>query len=154
MRHHHHHPPRRNRLPQNYRWATYFIVALVWCSGAAWLLFHYFLAHQGEFGAEPNPLEIWWLRLHGVGTFAVLWLAGALWIVHVRTALAMPRRRPSGILLLVIFAILTISGFLLYYGADGNVRDWTAVVHWCVGLAVVLPLLWHALRAGRRDDSA
>src|SRR5215468_6376632 len=94
----HRHP----RLSRRQRTATYVALAAAWMSGALWLLFHYFLQRQGEFSLEPHPLEHWWLRLHGLCAFALLWLGGLLWALHVRHGLGWPRRRRSG--LVIVFA--------------------------------------------------
>src|SRR5262249_47187900 len=105
------------------------------------------LQRQGEFGSAPHPLEIWWLRLHGAAAFAALWLGGLLWSAHVRPALTGAKRRASGILLVAAFGVLAGSGYLRYYAHGGGVRDAIGVLHWLVGLALLVPLLWHSLRA-------
>ena len=66
------------RLASRHRGLAYATFAAIWFTGILWLIFHYFLQRQGEFGAEPHPLEAWWLRLHGAVAFVVLWLAGLL----------------------------------------------------------------------------
>lgn len=76
---------------------VYSIVAGLWLSGGLWLLLHYFLTSESEFGPQRNPLEPWWLKFHGAFAFAVIWLFGLLWGKHVSLALrkgAMVRGRP------------------------------------------------------------
>ena len=54
------------------RWQVLLLIisgTLLWLSGAAWLLLHYYGQVTGEFGPETNPLEPWFLRVHGL----VLW---------------------------------------------------------------------------------
>lgn len=146
--------PRRKR-------ALYVIFGGAWATGILWIIFHYLLLQQGEFGAEPYPLETWWLRLHGACAFAALWLGGLLWVVHVRPALARPERRRSGLLLLGILAILATTGYLLYYTGDDRWRDAMRWLHWLVGIALALVLGIHVMRAranrarlmGERDPS-
>ena len=121
-----------------------------WLSGAVWLLFHYFLTRRGEFGSEPNPFEFWMLAFHGACAFVVLWLMGWLWTTHI-----MPwwrgrqRRRASGIVVISFAGVLIVSGYLLYYGSGDTLRDWTALVHWIVGLAAAIPMLVHGVRSSR-----
>jgi hypothetical protein len=134
------------RLSLRRKQALYAIFGGAWVTGILWLVFHYFLMRQGDFGLEPHPLEAWWLRLHGACAFASLWLAGLLWAVHVRPALARPGRRRSGILLLVMLGVLAVSGYLLYYAIDDGVRDWTRLLHWLVGLSLAPVLIVHVLR--------
>jgi hypothetical protein len=137
------------RLSRRHRRLVYAAIASIWVTGILWLVFHYFLQRQGEFDAEPNPLEAWWLRLHGAAAFLVLWLAGLLWIVHVRQGLSRPKRRTTGIMLIAMFAVLAASGWLLYYASDDALRDAVRLVHWLVGLALIVPFLIHSLRARR-----
>jgi hypothetical protein len=135
------------RLSPLRRHALYAALGGALATGILWLIFHYFLARQGEFGGEPHPLEGWWLRLHGACAFAVLWLGGMLWAVHIRPALNRPDKRVSGLLLLGILTILATTGYLLYYAADEGLRDVVRWAHWLVGIlfAVVLPI--HIIRA-------
>jgi hypothetical protein len=138
---------RSMRLSPCHRRLAYSVLALAWLTGILWLVFHYFLNRQGEFGSEPHPLEAWWLRLHGVAAFASLWLGGLLWGLHVRPGLTRPNRRTSGIVLIALFALLVLSGYLLYYAGADWLRDGVRLVHWLVGLFLVLPFLIHSLRA-------
>ncbi len=141
------------RLPPHYRRLVYGILATSWLTGILWLVFHYFLAAQGEFGTEPHPLEAWWLRLHGAAAFAVLWLFGLLWGLHVRPGLARPARRASGMVLILLLALLAVSGYLLYYAGSDWLRDSVRLVHWLAGVGLGLPFLLHLLgaRPRRRD---
>jgi hypothetical protein len=134
------------------RRAVYAVVSVTWLSGALWLLFHYFLFGSGEFGQVPNPLEHWWLRLHGLAAFAFLWLCGVLWTRHVRLVLDRPKRRPSGYLLVGLLAVLIATGYLLYYASDDAVRQIVGIAHWVCGLALIVPLTWHIVRAKSAGD--
>jgi hypothetical protein len=138
------------RLSRNHRRSVYAILAATWISGVLWLIFHYFMTRQGEFGTEPHAFEAWSLRLHGAAAFAALWLGGLLWIVHVRAGLALPKRRVSGIVLIVLFVVLGASGYLLYYASDDYLRDCTRLLHWIVGVLLIVPFLMHSLRARRQ----
>jgi hypothetical protein len=149
------HAERRPSLEMNRRRKTivYTALLLTWLTGAAWLLLHYFFKRQGDFGNEPHPLEFWMLALHGACAFAVLWLLGWVWTTHVVPWWSGSRRRASGIVLIGFAAVLIASGYLLYYGSGDTLRDWTAIVHWSIGLAAALPMLVHALRSWRYRSS-
>jgi len=142
-RHGHKHD-HKSRLSPGQRTVTYAALCTAWLSGATWLLFHYFLQRQGEFGVEPNPLEHWWLRLHGLCAFALLWLGGLLWVVHVRPGMRGLRRRQSGLAITVSFCVLAVTGYCLYYVDDGAFRDAAGVVHWIIGLSLAAPVALHA----------
>jgi hypothetical protein len=131
------------------RVAAYAITAGVWTSGVAWLLFHYFLRRQTEFGLEPHPLEHWWLRLHGAFAFATLWLIGFLSAGHILNGWAAGRRRWSGAFLLAAACLLTITGYLLYYAGGDVFRKSTSLIHWELGIFSALLLLSHRSRGLR-----
>lgn len=140
-------------VPHRRKRVLYAVFASAFLTGILWLVFHYFLQRQGEFGAEPHPLEQWWLRLHGASAFAMLWFAGLLWGTHARPALAQPRWRASGIAIVTCIALLAASGYLLYYASDDGWRDAARLLHWVIGLALALPLLIHivGVRRARRQ---
>jgi hypothetical protein len=133
------------------RWTLYIVGAGVWMTGGLWLLDHYFLVRQGEFGPTANPLEPWWLKLHGAFAFAAVWLFGLLWGVHITKTWPHKRRRWSGGVLTGVFALLIVSGYLLYYTGDDKVRPIVSIVHWGIGLACPVLFLFHRLRRQRRS---
>ena len=134
-----------SRLTRAQRLATLLALVLAWTSGACWLLFHYFLRVQGEFALEPHPLEKWWLRLHGLCAFALLWLGGVIWALHVRHGLRWPERRRSGVAITSVFFVLAATGYLIYYADDGNARDAVIILHWALGLSLLVPITLHVL---------
>jgi hypothetical protein len=132
-------------LSRAQRTVAHLLFGAAWISGVLWLLFHYFLRREGEFGIEPNPLEPWWLRLHGLCAFALLWLGGLLWALHARHAMRWPHRRASGLAIVFAFCALAATGYLLYYADAGVARDAVAIAHWAIGLSLVVPMAAHAL---------
>jgi hypothetical protein len=134
--------------------SIYAVFGATWLSGVGWLIFHYFLPRHGQFGTEPHPLESWSLALHGACAFAMLWLSGWLWKAHVLPWWDTRKRRTSGVVLIFISAVLIASGYLLYYASDDGLRHWSGLVHWSIGLVLVLPLVVHGLRSGRYRAAA
>ncbi|TCK70748.1 hypothetical protein [Acidipila rosea] len=133
-------------LGRSRRWGLYIIGIGAWLSGGLWLLFHYFFVEQGEFGPQVNPLEPWWLKIHGAFAFAATWIFGLMWGVHVTKAWPYKRRRSSGAMLTAVFAWLTLSGFLLYYVGDERIRPMLSIGHWAIGIAFPLAFGWHRLK--------
>jgi hypothetical protein len=125
----------------------------VWLSGGLWLLFHYFLTEQGEFGPQSNPLEPWWLKLHGAFAFAATWFFGLLWGTHITVAWPLERRRFSGSVLAAASLLLIVSGYLLYYVGNDTARSILSVSHWGTGLAFPLLYWAHRLRRGPRKSA-
>lgn len=112
----------------------------LWLSGVLWLVFHYFLQRQTDFGLHPHPLEFWWRAAHGLFGFAAVWTFGLLWGRHVVEAWASGRHRRSGGLLVGVLILMSLSGYLLYYlGGDQMIAN-VSLIHW--GLGIALPFLF------------
>jgi hypothetical protein len=128
------------------RWQLLALVAtaaLLWGTGLAWLATHYSVgAGAGEL---PHPIEIWSMRLHGVGAFAGLFMLGVLAAVHMPHGWLLSHRprwaaqRKSGALLCLLAGLLVLSGYLLYYFAPEPVRPTLGWLH--VGIGVVMALI-------------
>src|SRR6185437_5330155 len=71
------------KMERTKRYTVYTAAIGVWLTGALWLIFHYFLQTKGKFGMQQNPLEIWWLKLHGAFSFASIFALGLLWGSHI-----------------------------------------------------------------------
>lgn len=110
-----------------------------------WLIFHFFLMQEGEFGPEQNPLEPWWLKLHGLFAFAAIFTFGLLWAAHITKGWSMRRRRWSGGALVSLMGWMLLTGYLLYYLGDETLRSWTSILHWSAGLALPIGFLAHRL---------
>ena len=140
-----------SRLRRSRRVEIYTIGVGVWVTGVLWLLFHYFVDHRGPFGPTVSPLETWWLTLHGAFAFGAIWIFGVLWGVHIPAGWARRRRHLSGGLLVGLLAWLIISGYLLYYVGNEELRAATSFTHWLIGLIVPIGFLAHRLK--RRQNS-
>ncbi|WP_051362310.1 hypothetical protein [Solimonas soli] len=145
MRPTHHRPRPSPRLGARRKQAFHLIGLGIWLSGIAWLVLHYLLRRQGEFGPEAHPLEPWSLKCHGAFAFAALWMSGTLWAVHVVNGWEQKRRRLSGALVFALLALLIVSGYLLYYAGDEDLRNATSIVHWACGVAIALAYAIHRL---------
>ncbi len=122
----------------------------LWLSGGLWLLFHYFVVHQGPFGPTVDPLEPWWLRIHGAFGFTGIWLFGLLWGVHMTKGWALGKRQWSGSILAGLVIWLIVSGYLLYYVGDEDIRSAVSVLHWALGLAAPAGFAIHRYGMWRR----
>lgn len=108
----------------------------LWLSGGLWLIFHYFLRRQTEWGPEPHELEPWWLRIHGAFAFLALWTVGLLWGVHILGGWATGRRRWTGVALLAWLGLMAVSGYLLLHVSDDGVWGLVSPTHWIAGLGL------------------
>lgn len=131
------------RLTTARRWTVYGVGLGLWLTGVLWLVFHYFLQRQSDFGTQPHPLEFWWRAAHGFFGFASLWTFGLLWGVHVVKGWKIRRHRLSGGVLFAVVFWLIASGYLLYYVGNDQALSTLALLHWAAGLALPLPFVVH-----------
>ena len=89
-------------------------------------------------------------RRRGHGDFGAV---GMLLTGHVRFAWRARRNRGNGSLFLGAFAVLTITGYGLYYAGAERLRAWTSWIHLAVGLALPLLLILH-IWLGKRTRPA
>ncbi len=137
------------RLTPIRRWLVYGMGIGLWTSGVLWLLFHYFMTRDTEFGPAPSALEPWWLAIHAGFGFATVWMMGLLWGVHIVGGWRMWRHRVSGSTLLAFLVWLVVSGYLLYYLGGDETRAVVSLAHWIIGLALPLPFVMHLLVRNR-----
>lgn len=140
------------RLSPLHRRLAYATFAALWASGAAWLLFHYFLYTEGEFGPAAHPLEAWWLRLHGLAAMLALVALGSLATHHMRIAWGRRRNLRTGLPMLALSAWLAATGYALYYFTSDDNAAWLPRLHWIAGLALPVWLFIHVPR--RRPQRA
>lgn len=119
--------------------------SVLWLSGAAWLLLHYYGQQPGEFGPEMNPLEPWMMKLHGLVLIPALLGIGGMLVAHIPNGWDYVHQRIAGVALCAVLFALSASGYMLYYVGDELVRDWTSMVHWIIGLVLPAVFLWHYL---------
>ena len=122
--------------------------SVLWLSGLAWLLLHYYAPIEGDFGPEANPLEPWLLKVHGLATIAALLAVGGLLAAHVTAGWEVRQQRVRGLAIGAAVLVLTATGYLLYYAGNEQLRQSSSFVHWVLGLGSPAIFLWH--RAGRR----
>jgi|HubBroStandDraft_5_1064220.scaffolds.fasta_scaffold245303_1 hypothetical protein len=127
----------------------------VWASGAAWLLFHYWLYPQDGADFSVNPAVPWSLKIHGAFGFLAVWTGGLLWGLHIVKAWDRRRHRWSGGTLIGALLLLIVSGYFLYYAGDDRSRQVISKTHWILGLLLPLAYLIHRLaKTIRRPKSS
>lgn len=141
------------RLSRGHRRWVYASCALLFATGTSWLVFHFFVRLQGEFGERPHPLELWSLRLHGAAAMLMLAVLGSLLPIHVRRGWHQRKNLVAGSVLASLALLLIASGYALYYFGSEETRPWISVLHWVLGLGAPLLLLWHVV-SGRRAQAA
>jgi hypothetical protein len=139
----------RTRLSTRHRRWLYVFASLLWLSGLAWLIAHYALRSSDPLGGA-HPSEPWWLRMHGAAVIGFLVAFGALLPGHIRRGWRQGLNRASGLAMITVAAILTLSGYGLYYVVSDEWRGWTSLIHWTIGLSSALVLALHVFRGKRQ----
>jgi hypothetical protein len=142
----HAHAHARSRLSARHRGWLYCLGLLLWLSGVGWLIVHY---GPVDTIAGAHPAEPGWLRLHGAAVIGFLVVFGALLPGHVRRGWRQGQNRGSGLAVISVTAVLTVSGYGLYYLVNDTWRAWTSVIHWAVGVPGGILLAVHVW-LGRR----
>jgi hypothetical protein len=140
------------------RWqvlSIYFCTGLLTVTGLAWLgLFFFF---TDTFDAPDLMLasmqtKLWMIRLHALGALWACVLVGSLIPLHISKAWHRGLNVRSGMASLVVFGALGLTGYALWYAPVGALRQWSAWVHWVLGLVVPMGL-WLHVKLGRRNLS-
>ena len=135
------HPrPDSIRLKRLERYFLYAVLALIFLSGVAWAFWNYLAASPGDF---ETSAKAWAMKIHGAAAMAILVSVGMLLNEHVRLAWRARRNRANGSVFLSAFAVLTITGYVLYYSGGEKLRAWTSWIHLAVGLVLPILLLIH-----------
>ena len=130
------------RLPRVLRATVYGVAALLWVSGAVWLVMHYVYPQSTPFGPLPNPWEAPLMRAHGLVAVCGVFLLGWMMAAHVTARWASERNRRSGLILAGAALLLILSGYALYY-TTGSPHDAAALAHEAIGVLSLVVALVH-----------
>jgi hypothetical protein len=137
----------RNRvgyLPLMRRVGIYIVSGGIWLSGCVWVIFHYFLKAEDEFGFQnQSPWEHVSVVIHAAFSFFGIWVFGMLWLTHIKTGWITRTNRLTGGTLFSVVTWLILSGYGLYYIGNSNLRGWISYAHWIVGLAALAAFFIH-----------
>jgi hypothetical protein len=121
------------RLSPALRYAVYATFAILFASGAVWLVAD--ALKDGENGELWQQVGAMLLMTHGGSAMVTLMMLGALVPVHMRYGWRARRNLTTGIVMATVGAMLIVTAFGLYYfGAEGaravvgNVHTWLGAV--------------------------
>src|SRR5689334_9871281 len=103
------------KIPLRQKIILFSTLAALYLTGLlTWILSNWFFV-VSSFGAEPTPMRVFWLQLHGVISLWFLAVFGFIFHAHVLPAWKRGRKRWTGSLLsgVLIFLCMTVPG--LYY---------------------------------------
>jgi uncharacterized membrane protein YbjE (DUF340 family) len=133
------------RIDPQFRWAIYAAFALLFGTGAVWLVAD----------ALKESDELWQqtaanlLMVHGGAAMVALMLLGALIPLHLRRAWHARKNRVTGTVMATFNVVLIVTAFGLYYSGSDVVRPWISRLHYGLGLALPVLFLVHVV-SGRR----
>lgn len=134
-------------LPHWLRRVIYVVTIILALTGITWIIAHYFMARD-DYGG-PNPLEPLSMKVHGAIIMPSMFLYGSLLRSHIIKAWKAKMNRSSGLIALSVLTMLTLSGYLLYYFGNDNLRPFISIFHWIIGLALLAALPLH-IAIGRK----
>lgn len=135
------------RLKSSFRRSIYAAFAVLFLTGAAWLL--------ADWQKDISPDEIWqqlaatMLMVHGGAAMITLLLLGALIPLHLLRSWRAGKNRVSGSVMAAFNAVLIVTAFGLYYLGSETVRPWMSWIHIAAGVLVALSFPVHIV-LGRR----
>jgi hypothetical protein len=131
------------------RW-IYAILAAAYVTGVGWIVLHYGIVGQQALDNAWDMAQAWMLRAHGAAAMLTLVAAGSVLAIHVPSGWKLRQNVSSGIFMLTLLGLLTLTGWLLYYAAGESLRAWSSWLHMAVGVAAPLVLVWHLAHEKRR----
>lgn len=138
------------RLNPRFRWALYAAFALLFVTGAVWLVVDWQKSISDKEYWQTSAA--WLLMLHGGLAMATLLLLGALLPLHAHRAWRSKRNRISGATMLASNSVLIATSFGLYYAGSEAIRPWMSDIHIATGLCLPVLLVLH-IALGRRTSS-
>ncbi len=140
-------------LSRRHQWWLYGTLAVLLITGLVWAALHYYF-RAGE--DEINAWEPRLLKIHGAAAMLSLLMLGTLVPLHIKRAWHARKNRLSGAMMIGWFAILTVTGYGLYYSGGEKLRAWTSWIHLGVGALLVPLIAWHVVAGwkamGRRKE--
>jgi hypothetical protein len=123
------------------------VAALVLTGGIWWVL-----DWRGDLalGSAWRQAGSYLLMAHGGASMLVLLVLGMLIPLHVRPGWASGNSRTSGVLMLIVNAVLIVTAFGLYYVGHETLRRWTGTLHATIGFGLPMLLAAHVLLGRRR----
>jgi hypothetical protein len=130
-------------LPYWQSYSTHIIFIICAVSGILYLLAHEF--EMKALAVENHTILI----VHGFAAYFFVMLFGTVIPTHIKAGWKSKRNKISGSLMVLVMALLLLSGLFLYYGDE--TRDAALWVHWVIGSGLVLLFPFHFI-SGRRAN--
>ena len=136
------------QLSRRHRSSLYAAGLILFISGLSWA----WIQHLDQAGQAPDSARRWktcLIAVHGWAAMLFVLLLGTILASHVRRGWHARKNRSNGGFFLFALAVLTLSGYALYYTADDKTRALTSNLHLWLGITAPILLIVH-IRTGRR----
>ena len=134
---------RTSGFAKNELYLFYITFIFVFLTGIVWLYFDNYVLIETVIGHAKHPLQKWLMKGHGFAAIFFTALLGLIYGVHIKRVWPMQKRRNSGLILVGLILVVSVTGFLLYYTSDEAFRWWSATTHWVLGLSIPMVLIRH-----------
>ncbi|MEH0860803.1 hypothetical protein [Halobacteriovorax sp. DPLXC-1] len=125
---------------------------LVLITSIIYFIAKYFLAIEGEWGPETHPLTIIFQKVHVLTVPFLIFAVGMIFSNHVwkRIESGYKKSRTSGIFLLVLLVLMSLTGYLIQV-VDGQVfREYSAYLHIAVSVIWSVVFSYHHISSNRK----
>ncbi len=137
------------RLEPAFRWTVYGVLAILFVSGAAWLMAD--ALKDGPSGEAWQAIAANELMIHGGAAMAILVVFGALFPLHISRGWRARKNRFFGGAMVSLNALLIVTEFGLYYIGSEAMRVWISDAHTAAGFTLPALLILHVI-TGRRHS--
>jgi hypothetical protein len=140
------HQPQRRKM-KLHKQAIYALLALLFISGVLWLAIHAIATDVPLEMMAYQAVKLGAMRVHALAGVMTLLALGGVWATHSRMGWRLQINRLSGVIQLVSWMTLALTAYFLGYAPEGALRLASQWLHWGLGLALPLLVLWHVLVA-------
>jgi len=140
------------QLSRRHRWTIFIVLFTLLVTGLAWDWIHR-LDEAGTSVVSWREIKPTLMKAHGFAALGFVLLFGTLIPVHIRHSWHARRNRANGVFFLSAISILTLTGYALYYLGSETLRALCSDVHFWLGAATPLLLIWH-IWSGRRSTGS
>lgn len=132
------------KLGNSQRRLLYTATALLWITGVVWLILHYYFNTPLQFETRSSSLEPMMIKIHGLAAMLFLIMTGSL-MMHIRRGLALKLNLLSGVSMIGLCGILTLTAWMLYYCSADAWRSNASIVHSLLGTIFPAAIFFHIM---------
>ena len=123
---------------------------IVFIEGAVYFYFKYFQLVPTEYGERPHGYTSFLQHTHILFVPSLLVLFGYFLKIHILDKLnsGIKTKRVSGISMLIIFILMSISGYMLQFGYELDISNYIGSLHIITSALWLVILVWHVKNKG------